>query len=451
MNINHVNSIDNASGWLNQPVHKPSLWARIWGTKETTYKGDPLLDYPPIEVPEKGDEPKITGRNEELIVSAPSRSPLDAFKDAITDATRQFCEQNVHPIYSEDRQTKFRVTGIKMYVPKARNELMEVIEHLPIDVRNRLALLRAQGAPGALEQLVFDDSFFGITIDIEPAVIDGQYVSLITSWSKTSLDIKMAFSGQYVTVKLPVEKKPDTTSQTSVEKDTAAVRPAMISVANVSSVAEAAGKNSSLATLATTDVRKSADRSMPETTKPFVDTESPVRDDPLIKRVHHDETAIEQPKGTRLSNETPLGFPQQQKTGKDTYIPVVQRRPIARVHLLVHGEPKEKAIELFADMFPYVIGREYTASGRFEHGLNLFVDGDDPSVMLISREHLELRFEPNQNHFQIVNHAHNRNGTYHNGCAVPERFIFKASGNQNALVLGGPNGPGTVRAVFEVI
>ncbi len=460
MNTNHLTLSDNAPAWMAHEAPRKTLWQRLFGVqvKPQVAEQKPkqadadsvLFDYGLEPNTQTEVNTKKTGAESGVFVSRPGRSPLEAFKDAITDGTRVFCEQNVHPLYIEDKQTKFRVTGIKMYVPRAKHELMAVIEQLPIDVRNRLARLRAQNAPGAAEQLVFDDSFFGITIDIEPTVIDGQYVSLIASWSGTSVDIKMAFSGQYVTVKAPVEIKPATVTQPPVEAASVEVKPSTVCAANVAPELPQVKQSQQVDTMATPV--NLPDSTLRDSAKPLSGMDSTMPDVLSTKRVSRDTvTAIDPPSPTRVSHETPLGLPQQQKHGKDTYIPAVQRRPIARLHLLPHGESKESVVEICADMFPFVIGREHKASGRFEHGYDLGVDGDDPSVMLISREHLELRFEPNQNHFQIVNHAFDRNGTYHNGCAVPLRFIFKASGNQNALVLGGPSGPGTVRAVFEVI
>jgi len=430
----------DVTGLMASTPQKRTIWQRILGIRVTPPDNDQESCHDSVEHAlsdsnfghdaNDGLDAMLSGSKSSVFVSKPVRNPLEAFKDAITDGTRLFCEQNVHPLYVEDSQTKFRVSGIKMYIPRSKNDLMAVIEQLPIDVRNRLARLRAQSAPGAAEQLVFDEDFFGITIDIEPTVIDGQYVSLIASWAGTNVDIKMVFTGQYVTIKHLVETKP-------VEVQTKAI------TASVNIAPDLTGA----VNLNLTDPELNGSKSL-------MDKTSDVPLEMLSASCGNREavTAIDSAAVRRISHDTPLNLPQRVKQGKDTYIPALGRHPVARLRLLPHGAEKETVVDICTDMLPFVIGRDYTASGNFERGLNLGADGDDPSVILVSREHLELRrFDRNENHFQVVNHAIKSNGSYHNGCPLPERFIFKASGRQNAMVLGGASGPGTVLVVFEAV
>lgn len=437
----------NVTGLMVSAPPKRSFWQRMLGIKVANHSDDQETDQDSVKHTlsdsnfshgaQGGIDVLINDSKLGVYVPKPVRSPLEAFKDAITDGTRVFCEQNVHPLYIEDKLTKFRVTGIKMYIPRSKNDLMAVIEQLPIDVRNRLARLRAQSASGAAEQLVFDEGFFGITIDIEPTVIDGQYVSLIASWAGINVDVKMVFTGQYVTVKPLLEVKPATAMQPSGEADSTGIEQNGGCAANVHAEPELRPTNPDVV----------LDLSMvnnADLTKQKLGSAAKLA-------VTSSETSPEVTSTKRVSRDTPLGLPQREKRGRDTYIPVLQRHPIARLRMLAHGAEDETVVEICTDMLPFVIGREYSASGHFEHGYNLGSDGDDSTALLVSREHLELRsFDRNENHFQVVNHALNRNGTYHNGCAVPERFIFKAGGQQNVMVLGGTSGPGTVRVAFEV-
>lgn len=458
----------NSTGWMAPAATKPSFWKRMLGIRanaslaeqetETDNPDSVLLDYNIGHSSRSEMDTRINGRETGVYVSKPVRSPLEAFKDAITDGTRLFCEQNVHPLYVEDKQTKFRVTGIKMYIPKSKNELMAVIEQLPIDVRNRLARLRAQNAPGAAEQLVFDEEFFGISIDIEPTVIDGQYVSLIASWAGTNVDIKMVFTGQYVTVKPPVEIKPDVATKRATDfkleresmkiwmEQERADEIADRDRANETSINAAPN----LSAVVKTDL---TDQKLDGSKKLTVNTSEMQPELMEANRSKRDTTTvIDIAAKTRVSHDTPLNLPPRVKQGKDTYIPALGRHPVARIRLLAHGVEKETVLDICTDMLPFMIGREYTASGRFERGHNLGIDGDDPSVLMVSREHLELRsFDRNDSLFQVVNHAINKNGSFHNGCPLPNLFSFKAAGRQNVMVLGGTSGPGTVRVTFEAI
>lgn len=346
-----------------------------------------------------------------VVVPKPVRSPLDAFKDTISEGTRLFCEQNVHPLYVEDKQTKFRVTGIKMYAPKGASQLISIIENLPIDVRNRMARLRAQNAPGAVEQLVFDDGFFGISLDIEPPVIDGQQIRLVAAWTGGSVEIKLVFTGQYITVK--AEPEPQSPPRQAAAQNV----PTPVADFSAALVPPAAPVVDSCTTT-------------------LLDTEG-----------GPPATAI------KPSKDTPLGiFSPTSQTGSDTPMSSSAEKTIGRIHMLPFGATNETVVNITTSMLPYMLGREHSSTGRFAHGYSMGSEKDESIARLVSREHFELKqFDADEGRFYVVNHAVARNGSYFNGCAVPERFNFKAESPKNTFILGGTEGAGTVLITIEAV
>lgn len=393
---------------------KLSLWYRIFGLAGTA---QPIATSEPDFEPPKVDEPRIGGAPETGVwVTKPARTPLEAFKDTISEGTRLFCEQNVHPLYVEDHQTKFRVTGIKMYVPKGDSKLSSILEELPIDVRNRLARLRAQSAPGAAEQLVFDEGFFGISIDIEPTVIEGQQIRLIAAWSGGNVDIKMVFTGQYITVK--TKPQPSALAENTVPV------------------------SGNLADATTDTPEPSTPSTTPQVAQPAI---------PVLPAMAKPTNTL--PPLARHSKDTPLGLPPRaQKSGTETPMSSPADSPIGRIHLLPYGAQQETVLSITANMLPFMLGREHTCSERFTHGYSLASDSDEAVARLVSREHFELNhFERDEGRFYVINHAVDKNGSFHNGCTVPERFSFKAQSPRNVFTLGGSEGEGTVRVVIEAV
>ena len=399
---------------------KRSIWDWIWGVPAVT-PAEPSSVNNEIASPEPLKEAiptSLLNDGWDVVVQKPARTALDAFKDTISEGTRLFCEQNVHPLYVEDKQTKFRVTGIKMYAPKGASQLISIIENLPIDVRNRMARLRAENAPGAAEQLVFDDSFFGISLDIAPAVIDGQQIRLIAAWTGGSVEIKLVFTGQYITVKAvsePVHTAPPAPSPRDSGGN--------------------AGTNHQERELV-----HPHDLPLPNIDLPFTPTSSDSGTTPNSK------VEVRKP-----SKDTPMGIPTPTtKTGSDTPMSALTEKAIGRVHILPFGAANETVVNITASMLPYVLGREHTSSGRFAHGYSVGSEQDESVARLVSREHFELKqFEADERRFYVVNHAMERNGSYFNGCAVPERFSFRAEAPKNTFVLGGADGAGTVRITIE--
>lgn len=409
--------------FLAGPPPKASIWNRLFGVPPTQTT-PAVIDGPEIK---KDDEagsnlplprPARGGEKMNVWVTKPARTPLDAFKDTISEGTRLFCEQNVHPLYVEDHQTKFRVTGIKMYVPKGDSQLTSVLEELPIDVRNRLARLRAKGAPGAAEQLVFDESFFGISIDIAPAIIEGQQIRLIAAWSEGSIEIKMVFTGQYITVK----EKPEESAGSAAKPVSDVIPPDSIAPITTTAVVPALHAEPVDPPLPSADVIAFA---------------PPVQAIAVL---------------ANRSKDTPLGTPTPVKTGTDTPMAQPTDLPIALVRILPFGGAQETVIRLTSAMLPFLLGREHTSNGRFANGYSLAKENDEQIARLVSREHFELNhFDRDESRFYVVNHAVEKNGSFHNGCNLPERFSFKAVANKNAFMLGGSNGAGTVRIVVEAV
>lgn len=127
-------------------------------------------------------------------------------------------------------------------------------------------------------------------------------------------------------------------------------------------------------------------------------------------------------------------------------------KTIGRVHVLPFGAANETVVNISANMLPYILGREHTSTGRFAHGYSMGCEKDESIARLVSREHFELKqFEADEGRFYVVNHAADRNGSYFNGCAVPERFSFRAEAPKNTFVLGGTEGAGTVRITIEAV
>ncbi|WP_395668228.1 hypothetical protein [Rhodoferax sp.] len=350
-------------------------------------------------------------------VDQSARSPLEAFKDAITDATRLFCEQYVYPLYGLDQRTKYRITGIQMYVPLNKSSFLQVLEKLPIDVRNRMTRILVMAAPGAQDQLVIDDGFFGLSLDVEPVVVDGNTIRLIAAWSRDSAEVKFVFSGNYTSV------DPKPLKSEAVPDRVAAPVPA-----------------------AASDARA-------------VDNEPEVISAVLVRQPEAEPTAITQVPPVvpafpaRQSIETPLGPPRvKPASGKDTPLTKPSSRQIAQLRIQYSGQDQETTVAITADMLPFVIGREHTSTGRFRHGISLADPTDDNKALLVSREHLELnQFHAETSNFYFINHGFARNGSYHQGIALPERFMLKAMAPGDIILLGGSSGVGTVRITIKAV
>lgn len=419
---------------------KRNLWDRFWGVPaapraEPSSFNDASGPSDPINVAPPQNEDDRWG----VVVLKPARTPLEAFKDTISEGTRLFCEQNVYPLYVEDKQTKFRVTGIKLYAPKGASQLISIIENLPIDVRNRLARGRAEKAPGATEQLVFDDGFFGISLDIEPPVIDGQLIRLIAAWTGGSVEIKLVFTGQYITVK-------------AVSEPVYAPPPAPYPAPSTRDSGGDAGATHQQREFVHPHDLPLPDLNLPVTpispTAPPTDSSTYTSAAPSPDSGYTPHAEVRKP-----GKDTPLGIlTHTTKTGSETPMSALAEKTIGRIHILPFGAANETVIHITASMLPYVLGREHTSTGRFSHGYSVGSGLDESIARLVSREHFELKqFEADERRFFVVNHAVERNGSYFNGCAVPERFSFRAESPKNTFILGGAEGAGTVRITIDAV
>lgn len=346
-----------------------------------------------------------------------ARSPLEAFKDAITDATRLFCEQYVYPLYGLDQRTKYRVTGIQMYVPPNKSSFLQVLEKLPIEVRNRMTRILVMAAPGAQDQLVIDDSFFGLSLDVEPVVVDGNTIRLIAAWSRDSAEVKLVFSGQYISVD-PKPRTPEAAPERTATQ-------ALSTAGEAQAVSQA-----------------SATTNAPPPAVPVAESVAMVQEPPVAPAPPPSQGV-----------ETPLGLPVlKPASGKDTPLIKPGVRQIAQLRIQYAGQDQETTVAITADMLPFVIGREHTSTGRFRHGISLGDPTDDNKALLVSREHLELnQFHAETSNFYFINHGFARNGSYHQGSALSERFMLKAMAPGNVIQLGGSCGVGTVRITIEAV
>lgn len=343
------------------------------------------------------------------------RPALVAFQDAITDATRLFCAQHVHPIWKLDQRTRFRVTGIQIYVPADKPQFMSVLESLPIDVRNRMARVLVKGSPGAAEQLVVDDGFFGITLNVEQAHLpSGQVVRVLATWSEGSSELRLVYSGTYI----------------DVEPEASFVEPP---------------PKHSTAAEATNGLQKASETARPamsphhEITSHLEMARSPTAP---LKNPEAGATPMHPPAKTVQNNgstDTPLSS-------------AVHTTEVARLRYQYAGQAQEHILSLSAEMLPFMIGREHRHSGRCANGLSLARPEDPDCALLVSREHLEIqRYDPEGKHLYIVNHGAHRNGSFDRGCALSERFVLGGTQPRTFQLGGNAGAEGTVTLTIELL
>ena len=269
---------------------------------------------------------------------------------------------------------------------------------------------------------MIDDSFFGLSLDVEPAVVDGNTIRLIAAWSRDSAEVKLVFSGQYISIdpkpQVP-EVAPDRTATpvVTIASESHSVSHATASIGDPSPV-------------------------VPPNAVPVPETVT----------VGQDSPAAPAPP-SRRGVETPFGLPVlKPATGTGTPLIKPSVRQIAHLRIQYAGQDQETTVAITADMLPFVIGREHTSTGRFRHGISLGDPTDDNKALLVSREHLELnQFHAETSNFYFINHGFARNGSYHQGSALSERFMLKAMAPGNVIQLGGSGGVGTVRITIEAV
>lgn len=377
------------------------------------YADDPDKDTcePRMKNPHDGQDQAPVG----MQVDRDPRPALVAFQDAITDATRLFCAQHVHPIWKLDQRTRFRVNGIQIYVPADKPQFMSVLENLPIDVRNRMARVLVKGSPGAAEQLVVDDGFFGITLNVEQAHLpSGQVVRVLATWSEGSSELRLVYSGTYI----------------DVAPEASAVPPP---------------KHSSAPAEVANALQKAC-----EAARPAVSTHHEVSSH-LDKVVSPAAPAAHPEAGT-----TPMHPPTKTEPNYDSVdtpmAGAVRTTDIARLRYQYAGQAQEHTVSLSAEMLPFMIGREHRHSGRCANGLSLAKAEDPEYAMLVSREHLEIqRYDPEGKHLYIINHGAHRNGSFDRGCALSERFLLGGTQPRTFQLGGSAGAEGTVTVTIELL
>lgn len=155
----------------------------LFGPAETVekYRGEPIVD--PIDT------------NSQI---APTDSWLEAFNQALTQATADFIRRQVEPLHREDPSCGFSIRAVKVGMTEATRPCLEAVEKLPPDLCSRIAKIRMQQAPGA--QQIRLDNFFGISIDADSALLDGPVVQTLVSYGGKRVQLKFRFDGDYVTL-----------------------------------------------------------------------------------------------------------------------------------------------------------------------------------------------------------------------------------------------------------
>lgn len=138
---------------------------------------------------------------------------LEAFNQALTQATADFIRKQVNPLHREDHSSGFSIRAVKVGMTEATRPCLEALEKLPPDLCSRIAKIRMQQAHGAKQIRL--DNFFGISIDAESALLDGPVVQTLVSYGGKRVQLKFRFDGDYVnlpsadTSLLPIETNKD--------------------------------------------------------------------------------------------------------------------------------------------------------------------------------------------------------------------------------------------------
>ncbi|HPP46407.1 MAG TPA: hypothetical protein PLF25_02755, partial [Accumulibacter sp.] len=133
------------------------------------------------------------------LVEPPSLSGLQAFNQALTEATARFIRDYVDPVHAEDEQTGFRLRSIEVAIPDAGHPLLRLIAEMPGETRNRIAHRRCLKAHGAGEQLLFDD-FYGLQVVAPEALVDGYLVRNLLASEGSRLPLVFRFEGDYAVI-----------------------------------------------------------------------------------------------------------------------------------------------------------------------------------------------------------------------------------------------------------
>lgn len=140
------------------------------------------------------------------VVEPPSLSGLQAFNQALSEATARFIRDYVDPVHAEDAQTGFRLRSIEAAMP-AGHPLLRLIAEMPGETRNRIAHRRCLKAHGAREQLLFDD-FYGLDVVAPETLVDGYLVRNLLASEGSRLSLVFRFAGDYATIPAAAGTRP---------------------------------------------------------------------------------------------------------------------------------------------------------------------------------------------------------------------------------------------------
>lgn len=320
------------------------------------------------------DIPPEEGRGD---VAQPPVPWLQAFNNALTDATASFIRDYVAPLHAEDRKTGFLLRSIEVSIPDANLPALRVIAEMPAETRNRIAQTRCLKAQGAKEQLVFDQ-FYGLNVVASDTLVDGFLLRALVASEGSRLNLTFRFSGDYV--------------------------------------------------------------SLPETIADLIpdETSIPVKSKPLeLVRNARPDTGIHPPRTADPGKHTPIRMPRPVDTGKHTPI----RMPRSDSHqplfyITIIEKAGERRVPVDIKMLPLTIG----TAPKHTRDITIHPDRSVGACIesFISGEHLELiEYNPTTQLLYVNNKG--RNGTYEGGIQLSDRFTLKLAGKK-LLSLGGPEG-----------
>ena len=187
--------------------HHEATKRSLWGKLEELIFGKP-------------HDPWQETRTEDPPPPPPLPVPLlQAFNNALTDATASFIRDYVAPLHAEDRNTGFLLRSIEVAIPDDKLPALRVIAEMPAETRNRIAQTRCLKAPGAKEQLVFEQ-FYGLNVVASDTLVDGFLLRALVASESSRLNLTFRFSGDYTSLPdtiadlipdetvIPFERKP---------------------------------------------------------------------------------------------------------------------------------------------------------------------------------------------------------------------------------------------------
>lgn len=128
------------------------------------------------------------------------QSWLQAFNNALTEATALLLRDYVEPVHADDPSTGFSVRSIEVALPEVHAPGLRTIADMPSEARQRITIARCQKAPGAAEQLEFD-KFRGLNVVAPETLVDGYLVHTLLAGDGARLHATFRFSGDYVTLR----------------------------------------------------------------------------------------------------------------------------------------------------------------------------------------------------------------------------------------------------------